>query len=158
MNTIRILIPAFILMLLLVVPLSASPDNLPGTQQITIKSEYTGNAVVNEVTSLKWSTGTPGNMTTYTWQQAANLDKPGQSSYTQLDIERTNQSTTWQLKRGGSILPGGVTLDDRSIIQPQYLTGSFQSPLPSLPLFQPQQGFLYAPFTIPSLHTPFPYF
>ncbi len=102
MNTMRLLIPAFILMLLLVVPMSASPDNLPQTQQITVKSEYTGNATVNEVSSLKWSTGTPGNMTTYTWQQAANLDNPGQPSVTQLDIKRTNQSTTWQSKETAS--------------------------------------------------------
>jgi len=147
MNKIRILIPAFILMLMLVAPISAGPDYLPQTDQITIKSEYTGNVVVTEVTNLKWSTGTPGNMTTYTWQQAANLDKPGLASVTRLTIERTNRSTTWQLMKSGSTLPGGVTVDSSSIIQPKYLTSSLLPPLPTLPLFQPQPGFLYKPFS-----------
>jgi hypothetical protein len=155
MNTIRLLIPAFMLLILLVIPVIASADNLPQTQQITIKSEYTGNAVVNEVTDLKWSTGTPGNMTTYTWRQAANLDKPGQTSVTQLDIKRTNQSTTWQLKRNGVIVPGGVTVDNSPIIRPEDLLSSFQS---SFPLFQPQEGLIYTPFTLPPQFSPFRYF
>jgi hypothetical protein len=144
-------------MLLVIIPMSASPDNLPVTQQITIKSEYSGNAVVNEVTSLKWSTGTFGNMTTYTWQQSANLNKPDQTSLTLLDIERTNQSTTWQLKRTGSTLPGGVTLNDSSIIQPQYLTNSILPSFPTLPLFQPQPGLLFSPVSLPVISSPFHY-
>jgi hypothetical protein len=136
MNNKSLPIIAFILLALVFIPCSASPDSLPGTQHVTIKSEYSGNAVVNETISLKWSTGTPGNMNTYTWQQSSVLTQPGQTSLTLLDIDRTNQSTTWQLKRSSSAIPGIFTLTEHSIIQPQYLTSSFQSLLlpPSLPM------------------------
>jgi hypothetical protein len=105
---------------------------------ITIKSEYSGDAAVNETISLKWSTGTFGNMDTYTWQQSSVLNKPGQADNTQLDIERSNQSMTWQLKRSSSTFPGVFTVDDHSITKPPFSSDSL---IPFSPLVLPKGGY-----------------
>jgi hypothetical protein len=136
------LVAALFMVTILSIPALAEPNIPYDFGRMSINTEVSGEAAVNETVSLIWSTGTGGAMNTYEWKQSDTFANPGDyTSHTRFTMEIGNESTSWDYLRWNTgnqpVIPGSWFMNENTIMQPQYLTSGpvrFSPPVPYSPL------------------------
>jgi hypothetical protein len=135
---------------ILSIPALASPNVPIDNAHVKINSMISGDAVVNETVSLIWSEGTGDSAKTYEWKQTKTFENPDNyTTHTLFDMTRGNESTSWDYQHWNTEGPSW-TLNDQSIMQPQYLVSEPVSPVDIF------TGISYAPtvFNVPYIAMP----
>lgn len=120
------IITALFMVMILSIPALAEPNIPYDYGHMSINTEVSGEAAVNETVSLIWSTGTGGAINSYEWKQSDNFVNPGDyTSHTRFTMEIGNESTSWDYIRwntgGQPVSPGSWFMNEDTIMQPQYL-------------------------------------
>ncbi|MEI6292117.1 MAG: hypothetical protein WCP36_00435 [Methanomicrobiales archaeon] len=105
---------------LLLAPLVSASGMSFGSSMITTDTEFYGDAVLNETTELKWSTGAD----TYEWKESSSQNNATrQKTQSVLNTRQENGSIRWSFQKNGYNLPSQTPInqyiDDRTIMKPQ---------------------------------------
>jgi hypothetical protein len=139
-------VAALFMVTILSIPALAEPNIPFDYGHMSINTEVSGEAAVNETVSLIWSIGTGSATNTYEWKQSDTFANPSDyTSHTRLTMEIGNESTSWDYIRWNTgsqpIIPGSWLMNENTIMQPQYLISGpirFSPPVPySTPRYLP---------------------